>query len=217
MAMTDSELVEGSCRIQSRFNEILYQLKNASSDTLENLSDLKEQYDTNAGRLFDENFTYAQDILVSFENEIYVSLQNTNLANIPNLSPTFWQKIDVKNLTTGRYYASAFANIVRAGSSAVYDWNLYTISVSKNFQTLEHLGDGVFKLTFDGSGAGIYDNNYLVMLSDNKRTFAVPFSTFLFPVYNIANIIQKTATYLIIKIPHNRYAMQFNITLIPLQ
>jgi hypothetical protein len=211
--MTDLQIVENVCRVQSRFNELLFQLKNNSSDTIPNLSDLKFTFDTNAGKKYNQVFSYSIDVLVSYQNEIYISLQNSNLGNLPNVvGSLFWTKVDIKNLVKGSFYAGAHC-FIRQDVSNSSNFANFHIQSSWNITTLELYDavNGIFKLSFDIGTSGIYNDNYLVFTTGYNNFVGNP----VYGIFNQCNIIQKTSTYLLFKVPNNYYNQSFSITIIP--
>lgn len=212
--MTDTEIKEGLCRIQSRFNEIIYEFLGKSSDRIENLSDLKEQYVDETARIYKPSVSYGLGVICSLNNEIYISKENGNQGNRPDLTITKWKKVDVKNLTTGEYYVSALAYIKQDGYNT-NDYDNFNIQSSWNVTSFENYGNGYFKLSFDPN-AGLTDTNYLVMQSGHQARFTDPAAPNV-PVFWEASVVQKTETYIIIKVPWDRYQQQFHIAIVPIQ
>lgn len=209
--MTDTELMQAICLAQSRFNEILFQLKNNSSDGIENLSDIKEQSESETCKKWNSLYMYESGEICSLNSYIYISLLSSNLNKSPLTETSYWLKIDVKNLTTGYYYASAHAKIANKVSFSTR-FEDFVITNSYNISSLTYFGDGIFKLLFD-ENAGLFDTNYLVMSSSNNQTYQV--GSYNYPVFNMCNVIQKTEQYILFKVPFASVNMFLNITIIP--
>lgn len=213
--MTDLEILEKSCATSKRFNEMLYQLKNNSSDGIENISDLKEQYGNKSGMIYNPEYTYAAGYICSLDNNIYISRLDNNLNNTPSFEgdTTYWKKVEIKNLIQGFYYTSALCRV----SQSVYNTNNfanYSIKSSYNITSMVDYGNGLFRINFD-LNAGLFDSNYLVMSSSKAGLFAQnPYNR---SVFNDCNVVQKTDTYVMIKVAFNRYTEEFSFAIVPLQ
>ena len=212
--MTDTELRDGACRISSRFNELLFQLPGNKSDNVENMSDLKLAYDSKSGADWDPAFTYPKDVLISFENNIYISKIAANTSNKPNISPASWKRVDVKNLSIGEFYVSATC-VVKQNVYNSNDYANYQLVNAWNFTSLVEQGGGILKLNIDPS-AGVYNTNYLVMTS-GTHLYSTNNIGQTKPVFHMANIIQKTDTYILVKVPLDRYKLQFTLSIVPIQ
>lgn len=209
--MTDNEIVEGVCATQKRFNELLYQLKNNSSDTIPNLSDLIVQFENGGGKLYSQSYSYDAGIFVSYLNDIYVSKVASNSGNRPDLSPSEWQQIIVKNLYKGNYYASA---MLHAKLEANYseDYADFHILSSWNITEMIYEGYQKFKIVFD-VGSSLAGNDYMIFTSDTVSMF----NSNKYPVYHTANVIYKAENYIIIKMPYAYENMQFSLVVVPNQ
>lgn len=212
--MTDYEIVENLCRIQSRFQEILFELANNSSDLIPNLSDITLQYNEEAGKDWKVSTTYKAGIVVSRNSsDIYISLIDNNIGNTPENSPSYWKFLDVSTLMTGKYYMSAMC---RMYLKTKYDISSVAIINSFNITSIEYQGldSGIYKLNFD-QNSGLYDNNYLVFSNGKCDTSAD--GAYNRPTFNQVNIIFKSANYLLFKIPNNLNQTAFSILILPEQ
>jgi len=81
---------------------------------------------------YDAAVTYAEDEYSMFANDIYISLQNANTNNTPDVSPLWWSDDgDVLFLLNQEEFDSLFDFIVYVPVAVTYDENVMTAQVNQ--------------------------------------------------------------------------------------
>lgn len=170
--MTEEQLESVILAVSNRFNSVLFDSVNMYTDGIKNISDLKLQYGRLNGEKWVNNFTYLAGEIVSFGQDIFLSLQNNNL-NHEVSETSWWLKIYSSNLSHGRYFAAAFCNITMFNNYVLTFNNNFNIA-SAAWQSYQGVISGVhfLEVKFKES-ANITNDQYLVfpMIS---RTVGVP-------------------------------------------
>jgi hypothetical protein len=210
--MTDQQLVDGAVAVQSRFNELLFQLAGNQSDTIPNLSDLAISNSSGTGDSWVSTTSFKSGDIVSYNNNIYISKVASNLGYVPDVQPTYWGLVSTSDLLNGSVYAGACCWI--KNGSQYYDGAQYfVISDGWNMTSLTVLDqtNGVFRLQFDPAAAGVVDTNYLVICAGHNAYNGSK------SIFNVINILERASAYITFKMPSLIRGQLGFITIIPNQ
>jgi len=160
--MTDQEIIDGSCALKTRFNEILYNFPGNYTDGIPNLSDLKVANDIKTGQVYISSKSYSAGDIVTYKFLTYVSLTDLNVGNIPDvLNSTDWIVVKTINLVNGEIYCAA--NIFFTMSLDLTSGAVTAISIkgSNNIDSITH--DAPYEITLHFSNIlSLYDDSYQV-------------------------------------------------------
>ncbi len=176
---------------QKKMNDILYAFK-GNYTGIENLSDIKYNFVDKAGKTYDSTKTYAIGDIVSYDFYAYISLVNSNINNIPFNNPTYWAKVETNTILNGEAFVAAHCVYYFPQNQSIQ--NSYIVN-SHNISYVSYLGNLMFEVKFSDLLA-LSDSNYLILVGG--KTFAN-----IYQITNTLNIISKSKTGFIFKLPTN--------------
>ena len=194
---------------KNKMNDILYAFK-GNYTGIENLSDIKYNFIDKTGKTYDSTKTYVVGDIVSYDFYAYISLVNSNINNTPFNNPTYWAKVETNTILNGEVFVAAHCVYYFPQNSDIK--NSYIVN-SHNISYVSYLGNLMFEVKFSDLLA-LSDSNYLVLVGGT--TFNNTYD-----INNTLNIISKTKTGFIFKVPTNYNVYQVvgynTFAVIPLQ